>query len=100
VESSRGRRDFILQYYAGNCLGCWSNNYFFFRAEDGIRGGHVTGVQTCALPISTCPPATPALRAGRAAGRKRAAAASRRIIPPCDRPSTGEGRPARPGGLG
>src|SRR5439155_4260136 len=24
---------------------------FFFRAEDGIRVGHVTGVQTCALPI-------------------------------------------------
>src|SRR5207253_6279604 len=24
---------------------------FFFQAEDGIRGGHVTGVQTCALPI-------------------------------------------------
>src|SRR5690606_40280134 len=23
----------------------------FFRAEDGIRGFHVTGVQTCALPI-------------------------------------------------
>src|SRR5690625_815473 len=23
----------------------------FFRAEDGIRDGHVTGVQTCALPI-------------------------------------------------
>src|SRR5207253_4704875 len=23
-----------------------------FQAEDGIRGGHVTGVQTCALPIS------------------------------------------------
>src|SRR5215208_757811 len=23
----------------------------FFQAEDGIRGGHVTGVQTCALPI-------------------------------------------------
>src|SRR5207253_3708635 len=22
------------------------------RAEDGIRAGHVTGVQTCALPIS------------------------------------------------
>src|SRR5690625_7859546 len=28
----------------------WS--YFFFQAEDGIRDGHVTGVQTCALPIS------------------------------------------------
>src|SRR5207253_7549766 len=26
--------------------------YFFFQAEDGIRDGHVTGVQTCALPIS------------------------------------------------
>src|SRR6266487_2888015 len=24
---------------------------FFFQAEDGIRGGRVTGVQTCALPI-------------------------------------------------
>src|SRR5439155_5733050 len=24
---------------------------FFFQAEDGIRSGHVTGVQTCALPI-------------------------------------------------
>src|SRR5437870_2203606 len=26
--------------------------YFLFQAEDGIRDGHVTGVQTCALPIS------------------------------------------------
>src|SRR5690625_6509554 len=24
---------------------------FFFRAEEGIRDGHVTAVQTCALPI-------------------------------------------------
>src|SRR5690625_581798 len=24
---------------------------FFYQAEDGIRVGHVTGVQTCALPI-------------------------------------------------
>src|SRR6266581_3849341 len=29
--------------------------YFFFRAEDGIRDGRVTGVQTCALPISGPP---------------------------------------------
>src|SRR5207253_8090604 len=28
---------------------------FFFQAEDGIRDGHVTGVQTCALPISWLP---------------------------------------------
>src|SRR5690606_6094442 len=27
------------------------NIYFFFQAEDGIRDFHVTGVQTCALPI-------------------------------------------------
>src|SRR5437764_15021888 len=27
---------------------------FFFQAEDGIRDTSVTGVQTCALPISTC----------------------------------------------
>src|SRR5207249_8615715 len=26
--------------------------YFFFQAEDGIRDRNVTGVQTCALPIS------------------------------------------------
>src|SRR5690606_40919033 len=25
----------------------------FFQAEDGIRAFHVTGVQTCALPISS-----------------------------------------------
>src|SRR5690625_7837393 len=29
--------------------------YFFFQAEDGIRDGHVTGVQTCALPILDLP---------------------------------------------
>src|SRR5699024_12205616 len=27
---------------------------FFFQAEDGIRDRIVTGVQTCALPISAC----------------------------------------------
>src|SRR6266542_3867481 len=27
-------------------------NFFFFQAEDGIRDATVTGVQTCALPIS------------------------------------------------
>src|SRR5690606_40020456 len=28
-----------------------SSSIFFFQAEDGIRDFHVTGVQTCALPI-------------------------------------------------
>src|SRR5260370_31747216 len=27
-------------------------SFFFFKAEDGIRDSSVTGVQTCALPIS------------------------------------------------
>src|SRR5690606_40116055 len=31
---------------------------FFFQAEDGIRDFHVTGVQTCALPICTAPTRT------------------------------------------
>src|SRR6266478_8745453 len=29
--------------------------FFFFQAEDGIRDLTVTGVQTCALPISLVP---------------------------------------------
>src|SRR2546422_3689142 len=29
--------------------------FFFFQAEDGIRDVAVTGVQTCALPISPSP---------------------------------------------
>src|SRR5690349_24137457 len=48
--------------------------FFYFQAEDGIRDLYVTGVQTCALPISQlrgggiggiegvtpfCPPSTP-----------------------------------------
>src|SRR5690606_40316076 len=35
------------------CPGVWGRFAgFFFQAEDGIRDFHVTGVQTCALPIS------------------------------------------------
>src|SRR6266850_7858651 len=30
----------------------WRFLFFFFQAEDGIRDYKVTGVQTCALPIS------------------------------------------------
>src|SRR5204862_1077646 len=40
-------------------------SFFFFQAEDGIRDLYVTGVQTCALPISS-------------------RAASRRTAPPRD----------------
>src|SRR2546430_12631047 len=39
---------------------CRCRPVFFFQAEDGIRDLTVTGVQTCALPISsTCPNVAP-----------------------------------------
>ena len=41
---------------------------FFFQAEDGIRSWSVTGVQTCALPISRDdidPKSEPLLQTGR-----------------------------------
>src|SRR2546427_2787869 len=44
--------------------------FFFFQAEDGIRDLTVTGVQTCALPIT--PGATDAGRARRTSGTPRA----------------------------
>src|SRR6266404_8431197 len=34
-------------------------SFFFFQAEDGIRDKLVTGVQTCALPISPSPSSSP-----------------------------------------
>src|SRR5690606_40964906 len=53
--------------------------FFFFQAEDGIRDFHVTGVQTCALPI--LPPAGTGPRpqsVGPGARRARPGAAARR----------------------
>src|SRR6266699_4565381 len=43
----------FLKYESVNVL------FFFFQAEDGIRDADVTGVQTCALPISRWRPFTP-----------------------------------------
>src|SRR5699024_8329276 len=37
------------RYY---CIASIRVVFFFFQAEDGIRDRNVTGVQTCALPIS------------------------------------------------
>src|SRR5438309_6179411 len=47
-------------------LRCFFFFFFFFQAEDGIRDGTVTGVQTCALPIYPRP-----VRPRRGAGRRR-----------------------------
>src|SRR5439155_12247487 len=68
---------------------------FFFQAEDGIRDGHVTGVQTCALPISGA-----RRRQAHRAPRHRMAAA-RAIRAPGQRGPTlrmSEGRTSRPPG--
>src|SRR5256885_11671703 len=44
------RRRSCFVYSRKHYGGC--ENVFFFQAEDGIRDYKVTGVQTCALPIS------------------------------------------------
>src|SRR5262249_57114703 len=54
---SRGRvRTRDAQFAGGICCAATDCRYlyffFFFQAEDGIRDWSVTGVQTCALPIS------------------------------------------------
>src|SRR5688500_20400097 len=41
--------------YVWYCLVFFFLFFFFFQAEDGIRDYKVTGVQTCALPISAWP---------------------------------------------
>src|SRR5258706_9165898 len=43
-----GNRHPRCMYAALSC-----SRFFFFQAEDGIRDWSVTGVQTCALPISS-----------------------------------------------
>src|SRR5437667_8093746 len=50
-----------LNIFSTSVLGLFSSStivgvlFFFFQAEDGIRDRDVTGVQTCALPISPTP---------------------------------------------
>src|SRR5687767_15248176 len=41
-------------------------SFFFFQAEDGIRDKLVTGVQTCALPISLSLMVTASVESGEA----------------------------------
>src|SRR5690348_18111078 len=61
---------------------------FFFQAEDGIRDGRVTGVQTCALPISGA-----VRRGGRRAADRPAVLLPWPRRPPSRRPA--RSRPAR-----
>src|SRR5438876_6192822 len=43
---------FSWKYPETKLMGSNKDRNFFFQAEGGIRDGRVTGVQTCALPIS------------------------------------------------
>src|SRR5207253_8417317 len=69
--------------------------FFFFQAEVGIRDGHVTGVQTCALPIS--PRAHRAVSGGRrvGVGRLRGAPETARCARGGDPPAEGRGEIGR-----
>src|SRR2546429_8384113 len=82
--------------------------FFFFQAEDGIRDVAVTGVQTCALPISWLrsrggPRRCAATPWARCAGRRSGLASSRShgcAVPPAgpDRKSGVEGKRGDLGG--
>src|SRR5690606_38976620 len=52
----------LLSTFAATLPSTLSAYFFFFQAEDGIRDFHVTGVQTCALPISLTPTLAAMLR--------------------------------------
>src|SRR2546429_4238435 len=43
---------FVYCFFVFSVYACLVFFFFFFQAEDGIRDVAVTGVQTCALPIS------------------------------------------------
>src|SRR5207245_8698767 len=79
----------FLHLHIINIISLFNHYFFFFQAEDGIRDATVTGVQTCALPISTearpCCGQTPRSRP------RRPRPARRR--PPAAPPSTSAARP-------
>src|SRR6267378_7112603 len=54
--------------------------FFFFQAEDGIRDLYVTGVQTCALPIS---PSSTAASAAIMIGAEQIATSAVTAMPAC-----------------
>src|SRR5207237_4163677 len=64
--------------------------FFFFQAEDGIRDSSVTGVQTCALPISR--PATISARTMRAVAVNNMVGMSRKPEPTTARKRSEERR--------
>src|SRR5207302_5259255 len=72
----------------GNICEAYITFVFFFQAEDGIRDFHVTGVQTCALPISEL-----CRRFGRPSRRGRPGGLRSDGTAPRPTPPTGAGAP-------
>src|SRR3712207_6859663 len=70
--------------------------FFFFQAEDGIRDIGVTGVQTCALPIS----ASGGPRRWSPAGRRSAACSASSVSPSSGRRCGGRWQIGRASGRG
>src|SRR5207244_5798028 len=64
--------------------------FFFFQAEDGIRDDLVTGVQTCALPISAAQRREQEEARAVQAERERAAAAAEHAAAERDLASVGQ----------
>src|SRR2546422_6394969 len=60
----------IIRHYRSDVIAVLA--FFFFQAEDGIRDVAVTGVQTCALPISADHRSHLAHQGGPGADRRRA----------------------------
>src|SRR5690606_40800291 len=57
---------FDMRVLRQGCRGAFVPRSFFFQAGDGIRDFHVTGVQTCALPIcADCQDSEPAAEVDR-----------------------------------
>src|SRR2546430_12382049 len=73
--------------------------FFFFQAEDGIRDLTVTGVQTCALPISRLPSQSGATAAAARSNLQHAVAPDRRHHRPRDADEELSDRRPAPHGL-
>src|SRR2546429_26183 len=76
AETRDCRRMTLLRYFGEeytkpSCEGCDNCLTFFLQAEGGIRDVAVTGVQTCALPISFHGGAEPQMEATRGKSQKR-----------------------------
>src|SRR2546430_8568807 len=54
TTGTRSNQEEVSTLASAVCKETWVS-FFFFQAEDGIRDLTVTGVQTCALPISIRP---------------------------------------------